>query len=512
MADFIYVADTYNHRVVKRALPDLAYDSEVGSVGSGNDQFQYPIGMTVVGGNIYVADSFNNRIVVRAEVDLSFVSALDTFNGSDTFSHPEGVDNDGTYLIVSDTSNCRIIRFLLADLSYVDEVGSFGSGDDQFNSPKLMTNDGTYLYVADHLNNRVVKRLLSDLSYVGQVAAVAYALGVANDGTHLYVTKWNAGVVQKFLLSDLSFVAEAGSYGTGNENLKGPAGIATDSTNLYIADSENNRIVTRLASDLSLVSVFGSSGSGDDEFNVPQGVWSGEVAGPSPRPPSFDTTRTELIGQARLSVYLNEEVEAFDVFSTLNAAVASYLFNDHLGKYRYVAYVPPAGATLPQFTEDEIFSFVEDVDASKIISRVKAKFQHRVTQDYWQVRFVDRPQSQHLKRSPVPILKEIEFPFVQASDGLKGGQRAVLMEGVPQRVYKAKVSSKGWTLLPADFIQVTYARHGINGIFEVLETKRDLKTGKVDLVVGGLRGITGGGTSGGFGYPGHWCDDEVVVV
>ena len=228
---------------------------------------------------------------------------------------------------------------------------------------------------------------------------------------------------------------------------------------------------------------------------------------PHPATTSFDETRDELVGQARLSIYLSEEIDAFDVFSLINAAVASYLFNDHLGKYRYVAYMPPAGAALPQFTEDDIFSFSEDVDASGIISRVKAKYQHRVTQDYWQVRFVERPEAQYLQRSPVAILKEVEFPFVRASDGLKGGQRTALMEGVPQRVYKAKVSSKAWTLLPSDFIQVTYSRHGINGIFEVIETKRDLKTGQVDLVVGGLRGITGGGLSGGFGYPGHWTEE-----
>lgn len=238
------------------------------------------------------------------------------------------------------------------------------------------------------------------------------------------------------------------------------------------------------------------------------GWWIGLAVGlPPPATPSFDDTREELVGQARLSIYLSEEIDAFDVFAMINAAVASYLFNDHLGKYRYVAYMPPAGATLPQFTEDDIFSFSEDVDASGIISRVKAKYQHRVTQDYWQVRFVERPEAQYLQRSPVAILKEVEFPFVRASDGLKGGQRTALMEGVPQRVYKAKVSSKAWTLLPSDFIQVTYSRHGINGIFEVIETKRDLKTGQVDLVVGGLRGITGGGLSGGFGYPGHWTEE-----
>lgn len=511
MAD-IYIADTDNNRLFKRVLPDMAYDSKVGSLGSGTDQFHYPIGVTVFGDRIYVADQFNNRVIVRSISGMGYVDLIDSFNGGDGFFHPEGVDNDGTYLFVADTANCRIVRFLLSDLSYVDEVGSFGSGNDQFNAPQMITNDGTYLYIADNLNHRVVKRNKSDFSYVGEVA-VAYACGVTNDCTYLYVTKWLAGVIQKYLLSDLSFVAEAGSYGSGDDNLKGPYGIVTDGTYLYIADSNNNRIVTRLASDLSFVSNFGTVGSGDDQFYTPRGLWCVPPdppvipAGPA-RANSFSDSRDELVGQSKLSIFIPEEIDAYDVISDINFAVGSYLFNDHSGIYRYVAYVPPAGAALPQFTEDDIFSFSEDVDAKKIISRVKAKFQHWITRDNWQVLFVNRAQSQHLQRSPVAILKEVELPFASSSDGTRVGQRIALHEGIPQRVYKCRVTSKAWTLLPSDFIQVSYARHGINGIFEVLETKRDLKTGKVDLVVGSLRGVT----TEGFGSPGHWCDEAGVPV
>jgi len=225
---------------------------------------------------------------------------------------------------------------------------------------------------------------------------------------------------------------------------------------------------------------------------------------------SLEGSLGELAGQCRLSIYLNEETDAFDVFSQINAAVGSYLFNDHLGKYRYVAYMPPTGASVVQFTEEDMDSFTEEVDATKIISKVKAKYAHRVSQDYWQVRFANRASSQYLKGAAAPIQKEIEYPFVLASDGLKGAQRAVLHEGVPQRIYKCRVSSKGWTLLPSNFIQVTYTRHAVNGIFEVLETKRNLETGKVDLVIGSLRGLVSGGTSGGFGYPGHWTEEAPV--
>jgi hypothetical protein len=199
-------------------------------------------------------------------------------------------------------------------------------------------------------------------------------------------------------------------------------------------------------------------------------------------------------------------VDAYNVIADINAAVGSYLFNDHLGVYRYVVYSPPVGASIESFTEEDIFSFSEDVDATGIISRVKVKYQHRASQDYWQVRFIDRTPSQYLQGVAAPILKELELPFSQSSDGVSVGQRTALHEGVPQRVYKSRVSAKGWTLLPSDFIQAVYSRAGVNGVYEILETKRDLDTCLVDLVLGGLRGVSGTGV----GSPGHWCDQGVV--
>jgi len=61
----VYVADAYNSRIMKHNASDLAYVSQVGSQGNGPDQFVNPGGVAVSGSVILVADSYNHRIVKR---------------------------------------------------------------------------------------------------------------------------------------------------------------------------------------------------------------------------------------------------------------------------------------------------------------------------------------------------------------------------------------------------------------------------------------------------------------
>jgi tripartite motif-containing protein 71 len=58
----VYVADSSNDRIQKFDASG-AFLTTWGSLGSGNGQFNFPLGVATDGsGNVYVADSGNNRI------------------------------------------------------------------------------------------------------------------------------------------------------------------------------------------------------------------------------------------------------------------------------------------------------------------------------------------------------------------------------------------------------------------------------------------------------------------
>src|SRR3989337_2007894 len=61
-AGYVYVADTYNHRIQKFTSDGVVVKAW-GSYGTENGQFNYTMGLAIDNlGNIYVTDACNNRI------------------------------------------------------------------------------------------------------------------------------------------------------------------------------------------------------------------------------------------------------------------------------------------------------------------------------------------------------------------------------------------------------------------------------------------------------------------
>lgn len=96
---YIYVTDKLNNRIHKRLKSDLSYVSQVGSLGTGDDQFAHPLGICVVGNFLLISDEedsgagfFNHRISKRLHSDLTFVMKLGGLgSGDDQFDTPFGI-------------------------------------------------------------------------------------------------------------------------------------------------------------------------------------------------------------------------------------------------------------------------------------------------------------------------------------------------------------------------------------------------------------------------------------
>jgi hypothetical protein len=135
--DYIYIADTGNHRIQKRLKSDGSYDSKIGSQGAGDDQFESPFGISAWGGWLAIADTGNHRVQLRVCTDLSYSrKAGSQGSGDDQFESPKGIAllEGSQWVFITDTGNHRLmVRDIY--LAYVGKIGSFGTGDDQFNLP-----------------------------------------------------------------------------------------------------------------------------------------------------------------------------------------------------------------------------------------------------------------------------------------------------------------------------------------------------------------------------------------
>jgi len=224
--------------------------------------------------------------------------------------------------------------------------------------------------------------------------------------------------------------------------------------------------------------------------------------------PTFDDTRDDLVGRSKLSIYLDKEIEGTKLLSQINAVVGSYLFTDYDGKYRLILYGPLSGDAAMSFTDTDIFSVDEVTDATDIISQVLAKYQERITRDYWQVYVYDRPEAQYLRESPTPIIKEMELSLSELTDAQMVAQRTTLHEGERVRTFEATVSHRGWTLLPSDFIQITSTELDINAVMEVLEVSPDFLGNTTTLFLSAQRGLVGDVGNWGFWWGTNAVDNR----
>ncbi|MHC5112213.1 MAG: PKD domain-containing protein, partial [Planctomycetota bacterium] len=240
----VYVADSYNHRIVIYS-GDGEFLGEWGTHGGGDGQFNIPHGLAVApNGNVYVSDTLNNRI--------QWFSGTGTYLGqwSSGFSIPYGVTVAPDGLVyVADTVNHRIQKFS-ANGDYLGQWGTRGSGNGQFTHPTYAVVDtGGNVYVSDTDNHRVQK-FSSTGDYLGQWGTQGsadgyfyrpYSLTIGPAGS-VFVADQTNNRIQRFTPNG-EYLDQWGSFGSEEGQFNGPRGIAIDiNGNAWVAEVENDRV------------------------------------------------------------------------------------------------------------------------------------------------------------------------------------------------------------------------------------------------------------------------------
>lgn len=254
----IYVADTYNHRVVKFNT-ESKFVAQWGSEGIGPGQFKEPWSLAVGrDGSIYVADTWNHRIQ-RLTKDGIFVTMWGSFGDTGgmatgqegLFYGPRdiAIDANGD-LYVTDTGNKRVIKFD-PNGKYLGQWGGAGALPGEFLEPVgiAIDKDGNF-YVADTWNRRIQKfdpqfRPLAQwpvYGWEGESVVNKPYLAVDGEG-NIYFTDPELYRVVK-LSPEGKVLMVWGQLGGDAASLNLPTGIKVDETgNVYVADSNNHRIV-----------------------------------------------------------------------------------------------------------------------------------------------------------------------------------------------------------------------------------------------------------------------------
>jgi DNA-binding beta-propeller fold protein YncE len=228
----VFAVDYDNNRVSVWTRPNATstawtHSVNIGSSGSGDDQFDTPYGLTISpdGLTLFVADSGNDRISVWTRPDTASTSWTHQTNfgtsgsGDDQLDQPEGLSlsPDLLTLWIADANNARISIWTRPNATstawtHLANFGSLGSGDDNFDYPEdvSLSADTLTALIADNGNSRVCVWTRPDVTS----------------------TVW-------------SYSAQFGSYGSGETEIDGAHNVdlSADGLTAYLADSGNSRIV-----------------------------------------------------------------------------------------------------------------------------------------------------------------------------------------------------------------------------------------------------------------------------
>ena len=124
--------------------------------GSGDEQFNYPLGVTIdhSTGNIYVADQ-NNHCVDVFDNTAEYLFKFGDSRGEGKMHYPRGLVICCFTVLISQYDDHILVYQL--DGKFVSRIGSSGSGDLQFNNPFGLTTDESNndIYICDRNNNRI---------------------------------------------------------------------------------------------------------------------------------------------------------------------------------------------------------------------------------------------------------------------------------------------------------------------------------------------------------------------
>lgn len=250
------------------------FKGKFGSNGSGDGQFSGAKRIAVDANYIYVADSGNHRIQIFNKTTYAFVGKFGSLGaGNSNFNDPCGIDVDSNYIYVVDNQNEKIKIFNKNTYAYVNSFTLVPGWGGFFRAVKV---NSTHIYW-QKVEGTTTYLYKNDINTLVNVASVSQG-GMATEDlginlSYLYHLG-SGGTTPGVHLRSLTDLSSQGSF-----NPSSCTGIVMDSNYFYLVQPGNSRVVVHDLFTHAFVEYFGSVGAGDGQFTSPNFIayHSGEI-------------------------------------------------------------------------------------------------------------------------------------------------------------------------------------------------------------------------------------------
>lgn len=276
----LYIVDSGNNRIMRRNVNDFSLYNKIGSVGSGNDQFQDPRNISIDQSYIYIADTGNNRIVIRDKTTLAYVTQITSYGSPpQSFSDIRDIDTDNERLYIADAGIEKLIILDKQDLSLITLLDLKCETDEITFTPVAVAVSYYYIVVFDQANQRLKMYNRNNLQKRFHVPSkhdksISFNNVTSIDLNAFYIWVTDSGNNRVLMLYTF-YPAVFSEIGPGKEvdiNLSNPQGVTISGEYLIITDTGNNRLVRLTTVPLDFDQFFGSAGTGAGQFNSPKGI------------------------------------------------------------------------------------------------------------------------------------------------------------------------------------------------------------------------------------------------
>jgi hypothetical protein len=237
----VYIADTYNNRVLKETLSSGSFVQTV--IGSGLFR---PRGVAVdTNGNVYIGDTGNNRVLIERLSAGVYTQGTVLTSG---LNQPYGVAVDSNANVyIADFGNARVLKQTYSAGTYTQSVVASSTNGGLSLPTGVAVDASGNVYIADqHFVTVFMETLSAGLYYQSTIGSgFADPSGIAVDASgNVYVASLSVNAIVKETLSQSNYTPSVlADVSVGGGSVLDPNGVAVDGNgNVYIADTGNSLV------------------------------------------------------------------------------------------------------------------------------------------------------------------------------------------------------------------------------------------------------------------------------